>query len=128
MFDKELSQARFNILLILKYYGNDGLCQKDILARMVSTKGNLSIHIKNLVAQGYVCKNRSESDRRQDTVRLTAEGERVLKRVEPEYMRHIDMLTRGQSAADAGKLTELLEGRQDTCLELLTSSEQGGDE
>lgn len=121
VFDEELSQARFNILIILKYYGGEGISQKQILDRMVSTKGNLSMHIKRLAADGHVEKQRSSHDRRHDIISLTKKGESVLRSKEPEYMRHMEILTAGISRGNAEKVTKLLQELQDQCKAMLES-------
>lgn len=125
VFDKGLSQARFNILIILKYYGHGGISQKQMLERMVSTKGNLSMHVKNLAAEGYIRKKTSKSDGRQDTITLTAKGARALSRMEPEYMRHVEQLTGDLSRDSAEHMVSLLQSLQAKCRAILGAAEDG---
>ncbi|MDP6525020.1 MAG: MarR family transcriptional regulator [Kiritimatiellia bacterium] len=121
VFDRELSQARFNILIILKYEGDGGMSQKEILERMISTKGNLSIHIRNLEEGGYIKRQASKEDMRHDVITLTGKGERALKGIEPEYERHIRAVAGDLSDDKAGHLTEMLKDLQEKCRELLSA-------
>ena len=123
VFNQSLSQSKFNILLILKYYGDGGMAQKDILARMVSTKGNLSTHIKSLAADGYVRKGTSTVDRRHDVLSLTRKGARAIEQMEPEYMRHIQSLTSGLSTKGAARVNRELEALQERCRQLLNETD-----
>ena len=123
VFNNGLSQAKFNILIILKYYGV-GVSQKDILGRMVSTKGNLSTHIKSLAADGYIRRKTSKADKRHDTISLTPKGDRVLKSIEPQYISHVNELTRGQSNASAEHVIEILENIQNECRTMLNPANE----
>lgn len=119
VFDRELSQAKFNILLILKYEGSDGMSQKEILERMISTKGNLSIHISNLEKDGYIRRQASKEDMRHDVIKLTAKGGRALDGIEPEYERHVRTMVEGLSSEKAMGLVMQLKTLQEKCRELL---------
>ncbi len=94
LFSDGLSQAQFNILMILKRHGKRGMSQKDIGETLVSTKGNVSIHIGNLTRMGHVRRKTSQEDRRKQVVTLTAKGQRVLAALEPRYLEQIEVLTR----------------------------------
>jgi len=123
VFDREISQARFNILIILKYEGEDGISQNEILQRMVSTKGNLSIHIANLERCGYIRRQASKEDMRRNVVRLTAKGRRVLDKLEPGYEGHIRAISEDLPANRAESLTEMLRTLQERCRNLLNGNE-----
>ena len=74
VFGKELTQAQFNLLMVLKRHDGVGVSQKDILANLVSTKGNVSIHVTNLTRMGYIRKRVAVDDGRRHELTLTAKG------------------------------------------------------
>ncbi len=119
VFTGDLSQAQFNILMILKRYGKDGMSQKDILSRRVSTKGNLSIHITNLLKKSYITRRISKTDNRLHEIRLAAKGRRLLEKLEPKYFKKIRELTDELSEGAAAKTLLLLTHLQAKCGELL---------
>ena len=112
VFGKEVTQAQFNILMILKRHGQNGMSQKDIMEYLVSTKGNVSIHITNLGRMGYIRKKTSKIDSRMNVITLTAKGRRILGELEPKYIRHLreltDDLPREQAESTIALLNELM--------------------
>ena len=79
VFRKTLTQAQFNILMVLKRHGQQGMSQKDILGNLVSTKGNISIHIGNLEKKGFIRRKTSKQDARRHVITLTAKGKGILE-------------------------------------------------
>ncbi len=112
VFGKELTQAQFNILMILKRHGQKGMSQKEIMEYLVSTKGNVSIHITNLSRMGHIRKKTSKIDSRMNVITLTARGRRILEELEPKYIRHLreitDNLPREQAESTIALLNELM--------------------
>jgi len=129
VFGKELTQAQFNVLMVLRRHGDRAVSQKDILEKLVSTKGNVSIHITNLSRMGYICKKTSKADSRMNEVRLTAKGRRILTILEPMYVEHLreitDDLPRQQIEAALALLKRLQEKCQDT-LAVSSATKKGG--
>ena len=122
VFGKGLTQAQFNVLMVLKRYGRPALSQKEMQKRLVSTKGNISIHVANLSAAGYVRKQVSEDDSRVHRITLTAKGRRALARLEPEYMSQIHTVTDGLPARQLEAVRELLATIQERCHGALSGS------
>ncbi len=122
VFGKELTQAQFNVLMVLKRHGERGMSQKDILGYLVSTKGNVSIHITNLSRRGYVRKRPSKADSRMNVVSLTAKGKKILAEVEPRYMQHLHELTGELPVQSAEAATELLAYLHDRCSRILSET------
>jgi len=127
VFGKEISQAQFNILMILKRHGQEGMSQKEILANLVSTKGNVSIHIRNLLKKGYVLKKTSKHDGRLHVIKLSARGRRILESVEPKYLEQLRVVVEDLPASQAETLVDLLEGLRLNCARALDGSSDGGD-
>jgi DNA-binding MarR family transcriptional regulator len=115
VFGKELTQAQFNVLMVLKRHDDVGVSQKDILANLVSTKGNVSIHITNLTRMGYIRKRTSREDARMHVLRLTAKGYRVLAELEPRYERHLQAITGDLSPKPLAVSMALLDEFQARC-------------
>jgi DNA-binding MarR family transcriptional regulator len=122
VFGKELTQAQFNILMILKRHGQNGMSQKEILEYLVSTKGNVSIHITNLARMGHIRKKTSRIDGRMSVVSLTAKGKRILGKLEPEYIRHLREITDDLPHEQAESTIALLNALMGRCEHALGSS------
>jgi MarR family 2-MHQ and catechol resistance regulon transcriptional repressor len=125
VFGKELTQAQFNILMILKRHGQNGMSQKEIMGYLVSTKGNVSIHITNLARMGYVRKKTSKIDSRRNVITLTAKGRRMLQELEPRYIRHLREITDDLPREQAESTIALLNQLMGKCEYTLGNSETG---
>lgn len=123
VFNKTLGQAQFNILMILKRHGKFGMSQKDILENLVSTKGNVSIHISNLLKKGYIRSKASQTDKRMHVIKLTAKGRSILKNIEPEYIKELRKLTDDLPRQQYEAAITLLDKLGERCTESLSDSE-----
>jgi MarR family 2-MHQ and catechol resistance regulon transcriptional repressor len=129
VFGKNLTQAQFNVLMVLKRHGNGGISQKDILENLVSTKGNVSIHITNLTRMGCIRKKTSKSDSRMNVITLTAKGRRILAELEPRYIQHLKQITEGlprEQAETAMDVLEYLYGKCNATLNGSSVPQEGG--
>lgn len=124
VFGKELTQPQFNILMILKRHGNGGISQKDILEKLVSTKGNVSIHISNLEKKGYVRRKVSKRDSRLNVITLTSKGERTLSELEPKYVQQLRMVTDDLPREQAEVAIALLDRLVGKCKEVFSPSQE----
>ena len=131
VFGKELTQAQFNVLMVLKRHGSDGgISQKDILDNLVSTKGNVSIHITNLSRMGCIRKKTSKIDSRMNVITLSAKGRRILDDLEPKYIEHLKDITGDLPADQAQMAMTVLNYLHDKCNATLHGSDsprEGGD-
>lgn len=107
LFQGPLTQAQFNILMILSHEPQ-GICQRDLARRVVVTKGNVSQHVANLEAMGCLRRRVSADDQRYRVVKLTTKGRRQIERLEPQYQRLIRELFRELSAAELKSLVRIL--------------------
>ena len=119
VFGKQLTQAQFNVLMVLKRNDNGGMAQKEILENLVSSKGNLSIHISNLAKMGLICKKISPRDSRMHEITLTDAGRELLAELEPLYMQHLNEISRVFPPDDAAKVKEVLGRIEEKCREVL---------
>lgn len=115
VFGETLTQPQFNILMILRRFGTDGASQKDILEFLVSTKGNVSIHIANLAKSGFIKKRTSTADARANVITLTAKGRSVLDELEPRYFEQIQKMTGDLPEDEVETTLKLLDCLKDRC-------------
>jgi MarR family transcriptional regulator, 2-MHQ and catechol-resistance regulon repressor len=86
---EDLTPSQFGVLEALYHLGP--MCQRDLGERILRSSGNMTLVIGNLERNGLVRRERSAEDRRYHQVHLTAEGERLVRRVFPG---HADAITR----------------------------------
>jgi MarR family 2-MHQ and catechol resistance regulon transcriptional repressor len=80
---EDLTPSQFGVLEALFHLGP--MCQRDLGERILRSSGNMTMVIGNLERRGLVRRERSAEDRRYHQVQLTAEGERVIRRVFPGH-------------------------------------------
>ena len=68
------------------------MSQKQIMENLVTTKGNVSIHVSNLSKSGYIRKRTSKHDGRMQVITLTPKGKRILERLEPIYLAQVEKI------------------------------------
>lgn len=119
----DVSQSQFNILKILNLSNGEGMSQKEILAKLISTKGNLSIHIANLAERGMVSRKTSDDDGRRHVIRLTAKGRRALETTETYYKERIAEISRNMTAEEFRSLIKLMDKLRERCSDILSASE-----
>ena len=99
-----LTESQFGVLEALYYMGP--LNQRSIGEKILKSGGNITMVIVNLEKQGWVDKSKDLKDKRSYTVRLTVEGERLIKEVFPGHLQRISELF---SCLDHTELNELSE-------------------
>ncbi|MCD7906085.1 MAG: MarR family winged helix-turn-helix transcriptional regulator [Clostridiales bacterium] len=86
VFDN-LSLAEVHTIEAIGMYASKSM--SEVAKKLDITMGTLTVSVKNLVAKGYVIRNRSETDRRHVLVSLTKKG-RLMYRVHQKF--HLDMI------------------------------------
>jgi len=104
LFCDGLSQAQFNIMLILEHESEQGVSQKAISERLITSKGNTSQHIAHLEARKLIRRSAAPEDRRRNTVVLTAKGRRAVTELEPRYREQVAEVFRGLSKSELAGL------------------------
>lgn len=79
-----LTSAQFMVLEILYHKGEMRVC--DITEKILSTAGNMTVVIGNLLKDGYVEKMDTVGDRRSYSLRLTMKGREIIERVFPKHL------------------------------------------
>ena len=99
-----LTESQFGVLEALYHLGP--LNQRSIGEKILKSGGNITMVVVNLEKQGWVDKSKDLNDKRSYTVRLTAEGEQLIKEVFPGHLQRISALF---SCLDHNELKELSE-------------------
>ena len=107
-----LNLGRFEILEALYHKG--ALCQREIGAKVLKSKGSVSVTVEGLVRDGLVTRVRDEADRRLTRIELTGEGRRVIAGAFGPHaaaiVRAFSVLSRGETAALASLCRKLGRG------------------
>ena len=77
-----LTESQFGVLEALEHLGP--LCQRELADKILKSAGNLTTVIDNLERRSLVERQRDRDDRRVVTVRLTSEGEELIRAVLPQ--------------------------------------------
>jgi MarR family transcriptional regulator, 2-MHQ and catechol-resistance regulon repressor len=80
---EDLTPSQLGVLEALFHLGP--LCQRDLGERILRSSGNMTLVVGNLERRGLVRRERSAEDHRYNQVHLTAEGERLVRRVFPGH-------------------------------------------
>lgn len=102
-----LTVSQFDVLEILYYMGD--LKVGEIIERSLSTIGNISLVIDNLVKLSLVEKKKGEKDRRITYVSLTEKGRKKIEKVLPERLNDLDKIMEPLEAEDKRNLINLLQ-------------------
>ncbi len=74
--DYDLSLSQFAVLEALYHKG--ALCVGEIVEKILTTGGNITVVIKNLEKKGLVVSDRSAADKRVKLIQLTPEGRKLV--------------------------------------------------
>lgn len=102
------SLPRYDVLTALALSPN-GMTMGELASSMMVTKGNITGVVNRLKQDGLVRKATSKSDRRIQSVTLSAEGRVLWDAMHADYDRTISEILSGQSIEDLDALTEMLE-------------------
>lgn len=90
-----LTIAQFGVLEALYSKGDLRICE--IIERILTTSGNITVVIKNLEKDGLIKKKPDPKDKRSCIVSLTEEGKKIIEDILPEHIKNIkgifDILT-----------------------------------
>jgi DNA-binding MarR family transcriptional regulator len=87
-----LTDAQFNILMILNDYGPEGMSQQELSNHLIVTKSNMVGLVDRLENAGYVKRKPHPSDRRFYRIVLTAKGREMVERVKKSYFEEVDRM------------------------------------
>lgn len=103
-----ITPTQYNVLRILRGAGPEGLCRNDIRGRLVAQVPDVTRLLDRLVSSQLVERERSSTDRRLVSTRITSAGLALLARLdEPVVDMHHELLGH-MSAAQLRTLVDLL--------------------
>ena len=105
-----LTQAQFDILMLLRYQTADGSADQTTLGKMlVVNRSNVTGLVDRMERDGLVTRTGDRGDRRVKRVRMTPAGARVLERAEEVYAARTRELVAGLTPANLAALCRSLE-------------------
>lgn len=103
-----VTHEQFNVLRILKGSHPVGMCQKDILSRMIAPNSNVTLIVKKLVDKQLIEVFQSELDKREYRIHITKRGQKLLEDVDTAFKYSNDLIS-NLTVNEARQLNALLE-------------------
>lgn len=100
-----LTVSQYNVLEILHREGP--LKIRDIIERVLSTGGNMTVVIRNLEKNNLINRKNDDKDRRAIFISLSKDGNALIKKVVPHYQKFISQ-----------SLSKVTKKDKETCLKL----------
>ncbi|WP_133013799.1 MarR family winged helix-turn-helix transcriptional regulator [Clostridium cuniculi] len=82
-----LTIAQFGVLEALYNKGDLRICE--IIDRILTTSGNITVVIKNLEKDGLIEKKPDPNDKRSCIISLTEEGKKIIENILPDHIKNI---------------------------------------
>jgi MarR family transcriptional regulator, 2-MHQ and catechol-resistance regulon repressor len=101
-----LTQAQFGVLETLGHKGK--LTLGDLAHKSLSTGGNITVVVHNLIRDGLVTRTVSALDRRVVYVALTPRGTRLFRRIFPQHAEEVARIASVLTAEEQEHLGDLL--------------------
>ncbi len=114
--DRGLTQAQFNTLMVLRYTRPMGCRQNEICELLLVKPANVTGLVGRLQERGLVSRKVDSSDERARLVSISAKGQKLLKKVEPEYYAQIEDLMSVLSGTEARELGSTVTKIQDSAV------------
>lgn len=108
MADFGLSKSTFNILMILRHGGPEGVLLHNLGELLLVSRANITGLVDHLEQKGFVKRVVDEHDRRARFARITPAGSEVLDRLMPIHYRALAELLSGLSDSEKEDLIGLL--------------------
>lgn len=83
-----LTNSQFAVLEVLYHKGDLKIC--DIIEKILTTSGNVTVVIKNLEKDGLVKKYAHELDKRSILISITDKGKKIMKDIFPNHVNNIN--------------------------------------
>lgn len=101
-----LTETQFAVLEMLYHKGE--LCVQDVVDTLLSTSGNVTVVIQNLVKEGYIHRLSDQQDRRRYLLSLTPKGHHLIDQIFPEYLTFLEKRMSVLSSHEQIELAALL--------------------
>lgn len=86
--NKGITVTQFGVLEALYHKGDMKIC--DIIDRILTTSGNITVVIKNLEKEGLVTKYVDQNDKRGVYIRITQAGMDIIENIFPKHLDNIN--------------------------------------
>ena len=104
-----LSEAQFNILLLLVRQGKEGMMLSDIGQRMLVSKADITGLADRLEREGLIVRDGRLDDRRAKVAKITDKGLELVKKVVPLHCETINRITSVLGEPEKKALVQTLE-------------------
>ncbi len=104
----DLTLQQFNVLIILRASGADGLPTLEVAARLVEQTPGITRLMNTLAAKKYIRRKRHKDDRRQQFCFLTDSGARLIDEVMPHIRATHAQIVSDLSSSEIGQIVGLL--------------------
>ncbi len=106
--DYGLSKSTFNILMLLKHAGPEGMLLHDLGELLLVSRANITGLVDHLEQKGYVKRVTDQNDRRARFAQLTSSGRSLLERFLPVHFRNVAEMLSDLTVEEKDALTQLL--------------------
>ena len=103
-----LTEAQFNVLMLLKHQFGQGTSQVELSKRILVNRANVTGLVDRLEREGLVERVRRKNDRRENTVTITRKGQGKLAVAESAYFKGIKKVATQISEVQRKKTVEVL--------------------
>ena len=102
----DLTVAQFGVLEALYHLGSMKI--GDIIAKTLSTSGNMTVVIKNLEKDGWIQRYPDPDDGRICLIQLTEKGAQLIATIFPKHLQDLETLLSNLSSDEKDQLLKLL--------------------
>ena len=104
-----LTDAQFNVLMLLKYQSNDGRLIQSALGKMLLVhRSNVTGLVDRMEKAGFVRRITDYLDRRANMVEMTEKGEDIFKKAREAYYEAIEKAMSSVSSGERERVSEVL--------------------
>jgi DNA-binding MarR family transcriptional regulator len=103
-----LTEAQFNILMLLQYQFPEGTMQVELSKRMLVNRANVTGLVDRLVRDGLVSRTQKADNRRANNICITPGGSAALAKAAPSYFEGVNKLSGGVTEAQQDQLIATL--------------------
>lgn len=102
----QLTPCQFGVLEAL--YNKGDLRIQDLIDKLLSTSGNMTVVIRNMIRDGYITKLPDCSDKRASRISLTDFGRTTIEKILPEHYDNIGRIFSVLTTEEQAQLASLL--------------------
>lgn len=104
--DNGLTISQFGVLESLYHIGPMNI--KEIIKKSLSSSGNMTVVIRNLLKNNYITKEKDPEDGRAFIIKITTKGHNLIEEIFPEHLVKLERVFSSLENDEKEKLLELL--------------------